>query len=61
MLDHVLEDRRRDLGGFHVARVLPAIGHRQVGPFVFFDHLGPVEFAANIPKTADVRPHPHIG
>ncbi len=61
MLDHVLEDRRRDLGGFEVARVLPAIGHRQVGPFVFFDHLGPVDFAANIPKTADVRPHPHIG
>ena len=61
MLDHVLEDRRKDLGGFEVARVLPAIGHRQVGPFVFFDHLGPVDFAAGFPKTVDVRPHPHIG
>lgn len=61
MLDHVLEDRRRDIGGFEVARLLPAIGHRQVGPFVFFDHLGPVEFAAGFSKSADVRPHPHIG
>jgi redox-sensitive bicupin YhaK (pirin superfamily) len=61
MLDHVLEDRRRDLGGFEVARVLPAVGHRQVGPFVFFDHLGPVDFAPGFARTADVRPHPHIG
>ncbi len=32
-----------------------------VGPFVFFDHMGPVTFPAGIPKTVDVRPHPHIG
>jgi redox-sensitive bicupin YhaK (pirin superfamily) len=32
-----------------------------VGPFIFFDHIGPVTFAAGIPKSVDVRPHPHIG
>jgi redox-sensitive bicupin YhaK (pirin superfamily)/putative flippase GtrA len=51
--------RARDLGGFSVRRVLP-IGHRKlVGPFIFFDEMGPVNFA---PGTGmDVRPHPHIG
>ena len=49
----------RDLGGFSVRRVLPAAGLRMVGPFIFFDHIGPAEFA---PGTGiDVRPHPHIG
>jgi redox-sensitive bicupin YhaK (pirin superfamily) len=32
-----------------------------VGPFIFFDHMGPADFPAGIPKTVDVRPHPHIG
>lgn len=51
--------RSRDLGGFTVARVLP-IGHRKtVGPFIFFDHLGPTVLAAG--HGMDVRPHPHIG
>jgi redox-sensitive bicupin YhaK (pirin superfamily) len=61
MLDLVIDQRRRDLGGFEVGRVLPFAKRRMVGPFVFFDHMGPVELAPGIPKTVDVRPHPHIG
>src|SRR5277367_5538030 len=60
-IDLVIEQRRRDLGGFEVGRVLPAAQRRMVGPFVFFDHMGPVDFPAGIPRTVDVRPHPHIG
>jgi len=55
----LIEPRPRDLGGFSVRRVLPAAGTRMVGPFIFFDHMGPADFA---PGTGiDVRPHPHIG
>jgi redox-sensitive bicupin YhaK (pirin superfamily) len=61
MLDLVLEQRRRDLGGFEVGRVLPAAKRRMVGPFVFFDHMGPVDFPAGLKREVDVRPHPHIG
>jgi hypothetical protein len=61
MIEMVIEQRRKSLGGFDVGRVLPAPQHRMVGPFVFFDHMGPIEFAAGIPRTVDVRPHPHIG
>lgn len=61
MIEHILTARRRDLGGFDVARVLPAGARRMVGPFIFFDHMGPARFAPNIPKNTDVRPHPHIG
>jgi redox-sensitive bicupin YhaK (pirin superfamily) len=57
----VIDQRRRDLGGFEVGRVLPFTRRHMVGPFIFFDHIGPVSFAAGIPKTVDVRPHPHIG
>jgi redox-sensitive bicupin YhaK (pirin superfamily) len=57
----VIEARRRDLGGFEVGRVLPFAKRRMVGPFVFFDHMGPVHLAANLPRRVDVRPHPHIG
>jgi redox-sensitive bicupin YhaK (pirin superfamily) len=53
--------RQRDLGGFHVGRVLPSARRRMVGPFIFFDHLGPLELKAPVPRSADVRPHPHIG
>ena len=55
-----LHPHTKDLGdGFVVRRLLPAAQARTVGPFVFFDHMGPVEFA---PGTGmDVRPHPHIG
>jgi len=55
----VLEGRPRDLGGFEVRRVLPAGGLRTVGPFIFFDHMGPATFAPG--AGVDVRPHPHIG
>jgi redox-sensitive bicupin YhaK (pirin superfamily) len=61
MLQQVIDQRRRDLGGFEVGRVLPFGTHKMVGPFIFFDHIGPAEFSPGIPKSADVRPHPHIG
>jgi hypothetical protein len=57
----VIDQRRRDLGGFEVGRVLPFTRRHMVGPFIFFDHIGPVTFAPGIPRTVDVRPHPHIG
>ncbi len=61
MIEAVLESHRHDLGGFTVGRALPQIARRAVGPFVFFDHFGPVELAAGFPANVDVRPHPHIG
>jgi redox-sensitive bicupin YhaK (pirin superfamily) len=61
MLERVIEQRRRDLGGFEVGRVLPSGARRMVGPFIFFDHLGPVDFPKGISRSVDVRPHPHIG
>ncbi len=61
MPELVIDQRRRDLGGFEVGRILPAPQRRMVGPFVFFDHMGPVNFPAGIPRSVDVRPHPHIG
>ena len=61
MIDLVLEPQQHDLGGFTVGRVLPQIAQRMVGPFVFFDHFGPARFEPGFPKSADVRPHPHIG
>ena len=61
MIELVIDSRRRDLGGFEVGRVLPFAQHRMVGPFVFFDHMGPIQFPPGIPRSVDVRPHPHIG
>ncbi len=61
MLDLVIDQKRKDLGGFEVGRLLPYARRRMVGPFVFFDHMGPVDFAPGFPRTVDVRPHPHIG
>jgi redox-sensitive bicupin YhaK (pirin superfamily) len=58
-LDLVIRSRERDLGGFHVRRLLPYATRRMVGPFIFFDHMGPAEFAPG--EGMDVRPHPHIG
>lgn len=58
-IDLVIEPRRRDLGGFDVGRVLPYPRRRMVGPFIFFDEMGPAEFAPG--AGIDVRPHPHIG
>ncbi|HPU16665.1 MAG TPA: pirin family protein, partial [Polymorphobacter sp.] len=54
-----IDGRPRDLGGFTVARLLPAPGFHMVGPFIFFDHMGPSDFAPG--QGLDVRPHPHIG
>jgi hypothetical protein len=59
IVDTVLEARPRDVGGFSVRRALPSPQHRQIGPFVFFDHMGPVDLAPG--EGMDVRPHPHIG
>src|SRR6266581_9753737 len=61
MLEMVIEQRRKDLGGFEVGRVLPFAQRLMVGPFIFFDHFGPVELPPGIPREMDVRPHPHIG
>jgi redox-sensitive bicupin YhaK (pirin superfamily) len=54
----VIGSRQRDLGGFVVRRVLPSEGRQMVGPFIFFDHLGPTQFEPGY--GIDVRPHPHI-
>src|SRR3954453_16327404 len=61
MIDLVIDQRRKGLGGFEVGRVLPYAPRRMVGPFIFFDHMGPAQFPAGIPRSVDVRPHPHIG
>ncbi len=55
----VVEPSSKDLGGFSVRRALPSAKRRLVGPFVFFDHMGPARFQAG--EGLDVRPHPHIG
>lgn len=55
----VIDARMRDLGGFTVGRVLPSTARKLVGPFIFFDHMGPAAFAPG--HGIDVRPHPHIG
>ena len=61
MIDIVITARRHDLGGFEVGRLLPHTQHRMVGPFIFFDHMGPVQLSPGLPRSMDVRPHPHIG
>lgn len=55
----LIRPRARDLGGFTVRRVLPAAERRMVGPFIFFDHMGPADFPPG--QGIQVRPHPHIG
>ena len=57
-LERTISGRVRDLGGFEVRRVLPHGRRRMVGPFIFFDQMGPAEFAPG--DGIDVRPHPHI-
>lgn len=58
MNQNIIQSREKDLGGFFVRRVLPSASRRMVGPFIFFDHMGPAELPAG--KGMDVRPHPHI-
>ena len=56
----LIDGRLHDLGeGFTVRRLLPVLQARHVGPFVFYDHMGPVDFPPG--RGMDVRPHPHIG
>jgi redox-sensitive bicupin YhaK (pirin superfamily) len=54
----IIDARPRDLGGFKVGRLLPSSARRLVGPFIFFDHMGPAQFGPG--EGIDVRPHPHI-
>jgi redox-sensitive bicupin YhaK (pirin superfamily) len=58
-LNLVIVPRARDIGGFEVRRALPHGKRQMVGPFIFFDQMGPVQFLAG--TGMDVRPHPHIG
>lgn len=58
-IELVIEPREKDLGGFSVRRVLPTAQRKMVGPWIFFDHMGPAEFPAG--QGINVRPHPHIG
>jgi redox-sensitive bicupin YhaK (pirin superfamily) len=58
-VETVILPRAHDIGGFEVRRALPARERQMVGPFIFFDQMGPGEFLAG--KGLDVRPHPHIG
>jgi len=58
-IDMVIVPRARDLGGFSVRRALPSSQRQMVGPFIFFDQMGPAEFLLG--AGMDVRPHPHIG
>ncbi len=58
-IETVIVPRARDLGGFEVRRALPSAARQMVGPFIFFDQMGPAEFLTG--AGIDVRPHPHIG
>jgi redox-sensitive bicupin YhaK (pirin superfamily) len=58
-VEQIIKPTRKDLGAFSVARALPAEQQRMVGPFIFFDHMGPADLPPG--KGIEVRPHPHIG
>ena len=58
-IEKILAPKTTDLGEFSVRRVLPSAQQKMVGPFVFFDHMGPVDFQPG--QGVSVRPHPHIG
>src|SRR5262245_573231 len=58
-IEHVIVPRARDIGAFEVRRAWPSAQKQMVGPFIFFDQMGPAEFL--IGHGVDVRPHPHIG
>jgi redox-sensitive bicupin YhaK (pirin superfamily) len=55
----IIEERPRNIGNFMVGRLLPFQGKRMVGPFIFIDHMGPVNMNAG--ENLDIGPHPHIG
>ncbi len=58
-IERVIEAKMKDLGDFTVRRTLPSRERQRVGPFIFFDHMGPAEFPSG--SGVAVRPHPHIG
>ncbi len=58
-IESVILPRAHDVGGFEVRRALPARERQMIGPFIFFDQMGPGEFLTG--AGLDVRPHPHIG
>ena len=58
-IETLIVPRARDIGGFEVRRALPAPKRQLVGPFIFFDKMGPAEFLTG--QGIDVRPHPHVG
>ncbi|HET6388060.1 pirin family protein [Hyphomicrobium sp.] len=58
-VEQVIVPRARDLGGFEVRRALPSAQRQMIGPFIFFDQMGPAQFLSG--QGIDVRPHPHIG
>src|SRR4030088_1957595 len=57
-IETIIAPRARDIGGFEVRRALPSKQRQMVGPFIFFDQMGPAEFLLG--AGMDVRPHPHI-
>ncbi|GAB5373985.1 MAG: pirin family protein [Acuticoccus sp.] len=57
-IETIIVPRARDIGGFEVRRALPSPRRQMVGPFIFFDQMGPAEFVLG--EGIDVRPHPHI-
>ena len=57
-VERLLEPREKDLGEFSVRRLLPAAKRTMVGPWIFFDHMGPADFPPG--QGIKVRPHPHI-
>lgn len=59
IIRQLIQPRERNLGDLTVRRVLPAFVQQGVGPFIFFDHMGPADFSAG--EGMNVRPHPHIG
>ncbi len=58
-IEHIIVPRARDIGDFEVRRALPSAKKQMIGPFIFFDQMGPARLPAG--RGMDVRPHPHIG
>lgn len=58
-IDFIFEEKAADIGNFLVGRLLPFRQKRNIGPFVFIDHMGPKQMTAD--ENLDVAPHPHIG
>lgn len=57
-IELLIQPKDKDLGGFSVRRLLPTKERKMVGPWIFFDHMGPAQFSAD--NGVNVRPHPHI-